>query len=952
MKRRIHDAPLSFRKFPVKKTGFCGSIDVVDSRSTYVRRLADIAPGQRELAGGKAVNLARLIRAGLAVPEGFCITAGAYREYAEKCGVDAGSMPPPRIRELLAGGTVPAGIQHQVLTAYRELVGSCGGDIGVAVRSSAGSEDRAGSSFAGQHDTILNVRTQDALLAALKACWAGLWTDRAAAYRGQSGMDPRSVAMAVVVQAMVEPESSGVIFTCNPVSGDSGELLVNAAWGLGEGLVSGRITPDELVVDRKTLRTKRARIAAKKTMVVPDGSGVIETPVPSAMIKRPVLSDGKLTELARIALTVETLFGGAQDIEWAYRGGMFHLLQARPVTAARPPAPPDVVWGDSANRKLAASHLIFWSNWNTRENMPYPLKPMAWSFFNDILVPEISRVLWGVGPDSALSRSSHFIDLIDGRAYWNMSLLAGHPFAGRMIMPLLGRLDQEAHRTFADLAASGEFKPVRPDLPWYQLAGPLAKGLKAYAAFPWLASPRWIERKVAVFWKQAEEYCRLPLAALSVAEMFAQARRYGRIIAAFAFPLLVISSKSLLGLAVIARLVRRWPELRVDDLLAGIPGNKTTETALELYRLSLAPEPVKRVFASREAVTPGDVAGLERDLDGLAEGREYRVRVERFFALYGHRGMKDLDVGHPSWNEDRTYVYQMIRSYLKLGREDTDPLTRFEQARRKRLGLEAEIERRLSCSPADRAIPVRRWVFRWALRLVHDFFPWRENEKFYGIKVFPGSRRIIAETGRRWALAGLIADPGDIFFLTIPEVERQEQGRGPGGEAIRTLVAQRRPAWERQVDIPALFIVRSDGRPVIDAAPRAGQNRLFGIAASSGRATGIARIVREPAEAGRLLPGEILVAPYTEPGWAPLFLLARAVVMEVGGAVCHGAIVAREYGIPAVVGATGATAAIRDGDRIIVDGDAGSVEIIGADGAAPAGGERCNHPSSMGAETR
>ncbi|MDI6739122.1 MAG: PEP/pyruvate-binding domain-containing protein, partial [Candidatus Edwardsbacteria bacterium] len=362
----------------------------------YIKKLADIKPDELALAGGKALNLARMADKRFAVPNGFCVTTDAYREYASLCGVEAAAMAPEEIRRRIIDGEISTGMQDEVIAAYWGLVGSYGGKIGVAVRSSAVSEDQAGASFAGQHDTILNVRAADALLAALKQRWAGLWSDRAAAYRRKNSIDPAAAAMAVVVQAMIEPESSGVIFTVNPVNGSRDELLVNAVWGLGEGLVSGRISPDEFVVSRKTLAVKKARIANKKTMVVPDETGGREALVPPARIKRPVLSDEQLKKLARISLTIETLFGAAQDIEWAYRAGMFHILQARPVTAVRKQAlPGTVIWGHPANRELADDGVIFWSNWNTRENMPYPLKPMAWSFLNDILFPAIFRVLFG-----------------------------------------------------------------------------------------------------------------------------------------------------------------------------------------------------------------------------------------------------------------------------------------------------------------------------------------------------------------------------------------------------------------------------------------------------------------------------------------------------------------------------------------------------------------------------
>lgn len=889
--------------------------------TSHVRRLADIAPDERALVGGKAAGLAWLIGRHFAVPDGFCITAAAYREYAGDCGVDAAAMPPSRIRGLLAGGTVPAGIQDQVLTAYWELVGSYGGDIGVAVRSSAATEDQAGASSAGQYDTVLGVRGPEDLLAAVRRCWAGLWSERAVAYRAAAGLP--AGAMAVVVQAMVEPESAGVVVTRGP--GGGSELLVNAVWGLGEALVAGRVSPDEYVIGREPLQVREARIAPKTRMTVPARPGVLDVLVPSAKIRRPVLSDAQLRELARIALTIERLAEGPRDIEWAYRDGLFHILQARPVTGEPMAAAPEITWGDPVNRALARTQTVFWCDWNTRENMAYPLKPMAWSFFNDILVPEIMAVLYGIGPGSPLERYCHFIDLVDGRAYWNMTLLAGHPFARNTIMKLLGRLDMEAHQAFSALSAAGEFVPARLPIARRSLVVPFLRNALTFLSFPWLASTAWIERRTREFCARADEYVALDLGRLSTLEMFSQARCYGRVIAAFAFPLLMVAGKSLVGIAVIERLIRRRPGLRIDDLLAGIPGNKTTETALELYKLSQAPPRVREIFRRTEIAGPEHVREIDGELEGTEEGRACLRRIEAFLAEYGHRGMKDLDAGHPSWREDPTYVYRMIRSYMALGADDPDPLRQFELAAQKRVRLEREIERLLSASLADRLLPVRRWLFRWAKRLVHDFLPWRENEKFYGIKVFPGSRRIILETGRRYAAAGLIDDAADIFYLTVPEVELQEGGRGRAPDQVKLLVRERRAAWERQVGMAAPFIVRSDGVPWRPQEPGDDGAVLRGVAASSGVATGVARIVREPAEAGRFRPGEVLVAPYAEPGWAPLFLLARAVVMEVGGSLCHGAIVAREYGIPAVVGLPGATGRIKDGDVITVDGDRGEV---------------------------
>lgn len=802
-------------------------------------------------------------------------------------------------RKRILDSPLPVFLQKEISSALNRFLKKHPGSASLAVRSSSTCEDLPKLSYAGQHDTFLGVTTESGMLEAVKKCWSSLWSDRAAAYRQASGTDGAGAGMAVLVQLMVKAKSAGVIFTANPVSGQTGQMLINAVKGLGDKLVSGLTTPDEYSVNKTDGRISQ-RLSGQA----------------------PVLSVKQIQELAGLAQKIEVLFGAPQDVEWVHDGKQFWILQSRPVTAVpSPPARPDVQWGNPVNQKLSQSQVIFWSNWNTRENMAYPLKPMAWSFFNDILVPVIGHVLYGAKPGSALSQYSQFIDLVNGRAYWNMSMLAGHPFAGRMIMPHLDKLDREAATAFSELQKRGDFIPAKFPIPWHQLIGPLFKGAMTFISFPWLASPRWIEKKCQRFLIQAKEYVELPLENLSIEQMLGEARRYGNIISRFAFPLLVVASKSILGLAVIDQLIKKYPELKSDGLLAGIPGNKTTETALELYKLSLVSEEIKKCFARLDFINIQTVHRVRGELDKSRAGREFLLTVDAFLDDYGHRGSKDLDVGHPSWKEDPTYVFAILKGYMSQGPQSHDPLEQFQRAVSGRLALEAEIRSRLSF--------IKRWVFDWALKMVHDFLPWRENEKFYGVKVFPGSRRIIAEIGRRYVRAGLIGDPGDIYFLTIPEVERQETGQGLGSAQMKILVAGRQARWQKQVNSPGGFIIRSDGKKVFGLTTPAKEGKILrGVAASGGRVTGVARIIQDPSQAHKFKKGEILVAPFTEPGWAPLFLLSKALVMEVGGSICHGAIVAREYGIPAVVGVKGAIGMIKDGDMITVDGDAGEVTKI------------------------
>lgn len=820
------------------------------------------------LCGVKAAHLARLKRAGFPVPPGFIITTQAFKP---------GPLPGADIER-----------------AFRKLFPA---KNKVAVRSSATAEDLTGRSFAGQYDSYLNIGSLEELLRAIKACRDSLWSERAQAYLASSRIDPNSVGMAVLVQQMVPAEVSGVIFTANPINGLKCQMLANLTPGAGEGLVSGRAEAQQLVLERAT------------------GAAISGQAVgfDSRMVRK----------LASSARRIERLFGCPQDIEFSFAQGRLYILQSRPITfLPEPKLPYPVIWGKESNRRIMEEATIYWSNWNTRENMPYPLKPLSWSFLNDLLFPAIFRVMFGTKPGSRLYGSCFLVDLVNGRAYWNMNLLFGHPFFGYLLRPLLKHLDREAGDTFEALLQSGRLVPYKPRLHLLSLAREWITALKAWAGFPWFASIASIERKCREYWRRADGYNGFALDGLSNLELLKRAREFGHETARAAFPLLMVAGKALWGMLLVERLAKRWRDLNLDLLLSGIPGNKTTEGALDLFRLSRMPGEVREVFLRW---TGGDFRALEEELDSFPRGREYLGRVASFLDRHGHRGLKDLDFGYPSWGEDRTYVYRLIRGYLDYGPGDKTPLDQYEEAKRRRLELTVEIERRLGRTFAG-WLKVR--LFHFGLKLAQDHFPLRENEKYYGLRCFPGSRRIVLEIGRRYREAGLLADADDIFFLTVPEIEQIEKSGAPDRTMVQRLIDERRSQWREQIDVQPPSVVRSDGAAEAEVVvERQERGVLRGVPASPGLVKGTARILKDPSEASKLRKGEILVAPYTEPGWAPLFLLARALVMEVGGALCHGAIVAREYGIPAVVGAKGAISLIGDGQEITVDGSKGEVRF-------------------------
>jgi pyruvate,water dikinase len=893
-----------------------GEVEQLDLANKLIMDIINITAKDLSRVGNKAANLARLMSSGFNVPDGFCLTTEAYRQalvpgHKDKelgdllKNIDPGHAE--KVRDIACAISVlfdkisfPDEIAGEIKNKYRSLFNDA--DL-LAVRSSATAEDLPGLSFAGQYESYLNIKGADGLLTAIIKCWASLWSERAIIYREKNGIGHDNAAMAVIIQRMVPAEISGVAFTADPATGDNDVMQINAAGGLGEKLVSGKINPDQYTINKGSLKIER------------DLSG-----------NQQLLPDYRIKELTGIALKIEKLFGCPQDIEWAFYKDKIYILQSRNITASKNGQPPfPVIWGNTATREILKNTPVYWSNWNTRENMPYPLKPLSWSFFNDFLVPAINQAIWGMDPGSPIYHYSHIIDLVNGRTYWNMNLLYGHPLFRRIMRPIMGRIDHEATVFFEKAYHNGDLQPaVLPINPWQKMTV-AATALNCYLRFPWFMSLKQIYRQCDEYWVLADRYDATPLEGKSNLDLLEEARLFGFVTARYAFPLLFIAGKAIIAFDVIKRLTGEWPGFRYEDLMIGIKGNKATEAALELFKLSRMPETVSDIFRRSNVE---DVEKIESNLKPTKDGIEYLKRVHGFLERYGHRGMKDLDMGYPSWGEDRSYVYQMIKNYLQFGPDDIDPVKQFELSVAKRQELIKTAKERLSKSPVDRIFPVRRWLFQKMADVIHDCLPLRENEKYYGIRCFPGSRRIVLEIGRRYCEKGLLDDRQDIFYLTVSEIKDIENGRFPDVENIKAFIKKRKDDWQSQVDSDPPFIIRSDGRQWRDTNKKAQEgNVLRGVGASSGRATGRARIIRDPSQAHLFKKGEILVAPYTEPGWAPLFLLAKALVMEVGGALCHGAIVAREYGIPAVVGVNAATKEIRDGDEITVDGNSGEVRI-------------------------
>ncbi|HWM57523.1 MAG TPA: PEP/pyruvate-binding domain-containing protein [Pseudonocardia sp.] len=879
-----------------------------------VRRFAELGRGDIELAGGKGANLGELTRAGLPVPPGFVLTTAAYHAFVAAGGLaeqilalarlpaDAASSryetAADRIRALFTTTEVPAELTTEIAEAYAGL-----GDVAVAVRSSATAEDLEGASFAGQQDTFLNVGG-DALVGAVRDCWASLWTARAMAYRARQGIDPASVALAVVVQEMVDADAAGVLFTANPTTGRRDEAVVAAGWGLGESVVGGLTNTDDLVVHHGDGRVLSRTTAVKSAMTVNAPRGTEQRSVPEPLRTRPVLDDAAAARLTALGTRIEALYGSPQDIEWARAGDRFFILQARPITAL--PAPT----GPTPTDWTVPDPTAFYARASIVEQLPDPLTPL----FADLIDGSVTRSLQALFSEllgrEVLRSGDVGLPTINGYAYYRY---------GRGAM---GRMLWNSPRAFELLVHSGERGAQGR---WRNSAHPryVAAVDRWRAAVPAELSAERLLAGVDELLDAGTEYYTavqtiIPIAATSEV-VFSSC--YDRVVRRAGDP---PAQAFLLGFDSLP--------IRAEKSLYELAG--WTRGHPELTAALLSTPSTDVVARLRDGLPPSDT--------DIPTWQEWRSRFQRHLDRYGHT-VYNLDFANAVPADDPAPLIETLRFYLRG--EGADPTQRQAASAARREQATRDVLGRLD--------PVRRAVFGRLLRWAQGIAPVREDALGDIGLAWPQVRRLLLELGQRLVDAGVCDRPEDVFWL------RRDEVLGPHRDRTAD-VAERQARWrgQRQATPPQLLPQRGWYRAFERMMPAVSHEQtgpvLRGIGASTGQVTAPARVLGGPADFGRMRSGDVLVASITTPAWTPLFAMASGVVTDIGGPLSHSSIVAREYGIPAVLGTGVATRQIPDGAQITVDGDAGTVLLSGAaepeaGAAAPDGARRARAAATAAA---
>jgi phosphohistidine swiveling domain-containing protein len=841
-------------------------------------------PAERQLIGPKAASLCTLRRLGMKVPPCFFVTTTAFREHLDANGLcpqiaaRLDQMRPAleEMRQLIACAPLPDSLREEIATAYSRLRAAV-----VAVRSSATAEDLPGHSFAGQYETILGVTSLEECLAAIKKCWASLWTERAFEYRRRNGIDHQQVEMAVIVQQQIEPQTAGVAFSVDPVTGSHSRIVIESCRGLGEALVSGQVQPDRILLRKKNLELIRQNLVASE---------------PSLDLK-------SARRLARSVRRIESRLAGPQDVEWALRDGTFWFLQARPITALPEPKP----WEE---RQV-------WTNLNLGEVVPDVMTPMTYTVIMLMFQPLFGPIFRLFGADISKNWPA---GLVAGRVYFNINtgMAAARPFISpAKAAALNSAFGGEQNRHFE----RGEFDICDEDLPdlgfsWprYILSWPgIIRSLIAHRSGKGDAlHARFKARNDAVARVDAGGATTEELTRMVTQTLYENMKGCT----------LLHLWPGAVAAGVLGKVCRDW--LGEKDLsfrlLTAQGGITDTEAGLDLWRLAALAHEDQQT----EAVLLRDGAWdtIRSRLAGAAHGRQFLAAWDRFMATHGQHSHAELEFFSPRWAETPEYILDLVRGYLRA-LDRANPLERQRQLAEQRQRLTEHCRRRLRN-------PVKRWIFNWSLRQTQKLTRAREDWKNEAVRHFAGFRRIFLELGERLRQQAVFTQPEDIFFLEITEVEPVVQGRADFD--VKQRIAQRRAEyeWNMAQTPPPVVVGRYDPRKHVAFQVDTNTKVLKGIAVSPGTVTGKARVIIHPNDGQHVEPGEILVAPVTNPAWTPYFLPAAGVVMDMGGVLSHGAIIAREYGLPAVVNVGPASKIIQTGQTIRVDGDRGTVVILDA----------------------
>lgn len=868
----------------------------------YVLEFREIDKTKQMVVGGKGMNLGECSRIdGILVPEGFCVTTEAFKRVIgendelhqlldqltvqkvdERKRISEISR---KIRDLIEGIEIEKGIEEDIDRCLLTF----GFEHAYAVRSSATAEDLPFASFAGQQDTYLNIKGKDAILQHISKCWASLFTDRAVIYRMQNGFDHRKVYLSVVIQRMLFPQASGILFTADPVSSNRKVLSIDASFGLGEALVSGLVSADNYKVQEgrimeKKISTKKLAIYARKE------GGTMEKEIGPGQQVLSTLSDEQVLELERIGRKLEAHFGCPQDIEWCLVGDTFYIVQSRPITTLYPI--PEA--NDQENHVyVSVGH---------QQMMTDAMKPLGLSF-------------WLLTTPAPMRKAG-------GRLFVDVTYMVASSENRKMLVEAMGQHDPLMKDALINIIERGDFMKSLPDDKQEQSSGKSNKSVSSADSRAQFENDPTIVSDLIKRSQTSIEELKQNIQTKSGSDLFDFILEDIQILKKILFD---PQSSAVFMAAIdasswINEKMNKWlgEKNAADTLSQSVPNNITSEMGLALLDVADVIRPYPEVIDYLQQVKDDNFMDELVKFDG---GQETQDAIYDYLGKYGMRCAGEIDITKTRWSEKPTTLVPMILSNIK-NFEPNASNRKFEQGRQEALKKEQEILDRLKRLPdgEQKAKETKRMI-----SLIRNFIGYREYPKYGMVNRYFVYKQALLKEAEQLVQANVIHEKEDIYYLTFEELQ----------EVVRTnkldyqIISKRKDEYKLYEKLTPPRVITSDGEIIVGEYKRGNlmDEAIVGLPVSSGVIEGRARVILNMEDAD-LEDGDILVTTFTDPSWTPLFVSIKGLVTEVGGLMTHGAVIAREYGLPAVVGVVNATKLIKDGQRIRVNGTEGYIEIL------------------------
>ncbi|WP_347940411.1 phosphoenolpyruvate synthase [Peribacillus simplex] len=868
----------------------------------YVLEFREIDKTQLLLAGGKGSNLGELSKIhGIQVPEGFCVTTEGYQKALEQneafyALVDQLSLLKVedrdqigeisrKIRQIIMEVEIPS----DVVKAVAHYLSRFGDEHAYAVRSSATAEDLPNASFAGQQDTYLNIIGKEAIMQHISKCWASLFTDRAVIYRMQNGFDHSQVYLSVIVQRMVFPQASGILFTADPITSNRKLLSIEASFGLGEALVSGLVSADCYKVQEEEIVDKM--IATKKLAIYGLKEGGTETQrIDPDQQKTQTLTEQQILQLARTGRQIEAYFGCPQDIEWCLADDTFYIVQSRPITTLYPI--PEA--NDQENHVyVSVGH---------QQMMTDPIKPLGMSIFQ----------LTSFGPRFKAG----------GRLFVDVTHRLASPDSRKMLLDAMGQHDPLMKDALITIIERGDFIKSLPNDKQEQSSGKSNKSVSSADSRAQIENDPTIVSDLIKSSQTSIEELKQNIQTKLGSDLFDFILEDIQILKKILFD---PQSSAVFMAAIdasswINENMNEWlgEKNAADTLSQSVPNNITSEMGLALLELADVIRPYPEVIDYLQHVNDDNFLDELVKFDG---GQETQDAIHDYLRKYGMRCTGEIDITKTRWSEKPTTLIPMILSNIKNFEPNASD-RKFEQGRQEALKKEQELLERLKQLPdgEQKAKETKRMI-----SLIRNFIGYREYPKYGMVNRYFVYKQALLKEAEQLVQAKVIREKEDIYYLTFEELH----------EVVCTnkldyqIISKRKDEYKLYEKLTPPRVITSDGEIIVGEYKRENlpAEAIVGLPVSSGVIEGRARVILNMEDAD-LEEGDILVTPFTDPSWTPLFVSVKGLVTEVGGLMTHGAVIAREYGLPAVVGVENATKIIRDGQRIRVHGTEGYIEII------------------------